>query len=94
MLWPRLPCFVRCHRGSIKGNNGTYSLPYEALFLLVLYRLSRPRCIRKEMEGFFGMHKSKISTGIICMIHAVHTLGVQYLDNPVIFITGCHIYVE
>jgi hypothetical protein len=66
-------------------NNGTHSLPYETCLLLELYRLSMPRCIRKEMEGFFGMHKSKISTGITCMTHAMHALGVQYLDNPVIF---------
>jgi hypothetical protein len=58
-LWQRLQCFLRGHRGSIKVNNGTYSLPYETLLLLVLYRLSRPRHIRKEMEGFFGIHKSK-----------------------------------
>ena len=66
-------------------NTGTYSLPYETLLLLVLYRLSRPRHIRKEMEGFLAIHKSKISTGITCMIHAMHAFGVQYLDNPVIF---------
>ena len=35
-LWPRLQCFLRGHRGSIKVNNGTYSLPYETLLLLVL----------------------------------------------------------
>ena len=69
-LWPRLQCFLIGHRGSIKVNNCIYSLPYETLLLLVLYRLSRPRRIRKEMEGFFGIHKSKISTGITCMIHA------------------------
>ena len=84
-LWPRLQCFLRGQRGSIKVNNGTYSLPYKTLLLLVLYRLSRPRHTRKDMEGFFGMHKSKISTGITCMIHTMHELGVQYLDNPVIF---------
>ena len=28
------------------------------------------------------------------MIHAMHVLGVQYLDNPVIFITGCHIMLR
>ena len=39
-LWPRLQCFLRSHRGSIKVINGTYSLPYETLLLLVLYRLS------------------------------------------------------
>ena len=93
-LWPRLQCFLRGHRGSIKVNNGTYSLPYETLLLLVLFRLSRPRRIRKEMEGFFGMHKSKISTGITCMIHAMHTLGVQYLDNPVIFHNRMPYYAE
>jgi hypothetical protein len=31
MLWLRLPCFLIGHRGSIKVNNGTYSLPYETL---------------------------------------------------------------
>ena len=76
-LWPRLQCFLRGHRSSIKVNNGSYSLPYEILLLLVLYRLSRPRCIRKEMEGFFRIQKSKISTGITCMIHAMHALGVS-----------------
>jgi nuclease HARBI1 len=46
------------------------------------------------MEGFFGMHKSKISTGIACMIHAMHALGVQYLDNPVIFHSRMPYYAE
>jgi hypothetical protein len=40
----------------MKVNNGTYSLPYETLLLFVLFRLSRPRLLRKEMEGFFGIH--------------------------------------
>ena len=93
-LWPRLQCFVICHRGSIKVNNDTYSLPYETLLLLVLYRISRPMHIRKEMEGFFGIHKSKISTGITGMIHAVHALGVQYLDNPFIFHIRIPYYAE
>jgi hypothetical protein len=84
-LWLRLQCFIRGHRGSIKVNNGTYSLPYETILLLVLYRLSRSRHITKEMEGFFGIHMSKISSGITCIIHAMHALGVQYLDNSVIF---------
>jgi hypothetical protein len=63
-LWPRLQCFLTGHRGSIKVNNGTYFLPYENLLLLVLYSLSRPRCIRKEMEGFFGIHMSKYQLGL------------------------------
>ena len=35
-LSPGLQCFLRGHRGSIKVNTGTYSLPYETLLLLVL----------------------------------------------------------
>ena len=46
------------------------------------------------MEGFFGIHKSKISTGITGMIHAVHALGVQYLDNPFIFHIRIPYYAE
>jgi hypothetical protein len=93
-LIPRLQCFLRGHRGSIKVNDGTYSLSYETLLLLVLYRLSRPRHITKEMEGFFEIHKSKISTRISCMIHAMHELRVQYLDNPVIFHNRMPYYAE
>jgi hypothetical protein len=63
-LWPRLQCFLRGHRGSIKVNNGTYSLPYETILLFVHYSLSRPRHIRQEMEGFFGVHKSKNQLGL------------------------------
>ena len=66
-------------------NNGTYSLPFETLLLLVLYRLSRLRRIRKEMEGSFGLHESQISTGKTCMIHAIHALAMQYLANPNVF---------
>jgi hypothetical protein len=54
-LWPRLQFFLRGHRGSIKVNNGTYTLPYETLLLLVLYRLSRPRYIRKGKEWNGGL---------------------------------------
>ena len=93
-LWPRLKCFLSSHRGSIKVNNGTYSLTYETIFLLVLHRLSRPRCIRKEMEDLLGIHKSRISTGITCMTHAMHALGVQYLDNSVIFHKMMPYYAE
>ena len=66
-------------------NHGNYSLPYETLLLLVLCRLSRPRHIRKELEGFFEQHKSQVSTGIKCMIYTMYELVLQYLDNPIIF---------
>ena len=42
------------------------------------------------MEGFLGLQKSKISSGITSMIYAMHALGVQYLDNSYFFTTACH----
>ena len=93
-LWSRLQIFLSGNKGSIKVKNDTYSLFYETLCLLVLYRLSRPRHMRKEREGFFGLHKSKISTGITCLIHAMHALALQYLDNPAIFHNRMPYYAE
>ena len=93
-LWSRLQIFLSQNKGSIKVKNDTYSLPYETLLLLVLYRLSRPRHMRKEREGFFGLHKSKISTEITCIIHAMHALVLQYLDNPAIFHNRMPYYAE
>ncbi len=52
---------------------------------MVLFRFARPRCIRKEMEGFFGIRRSKISSGIKAMVDAMHSLALLYLDNPQIF---------
>ena len=40
------------------------------------------------------MHKSKISTGMMCMIHAMHELEVQYLDNPVICYNRMSYYAQ
>jgi hypothetical protein len=46
------------------------------------------------MEGFFGIHESKISTAITYMIRAMHEVGVQYLDNSVIFHYRMPYYAE
>ena len=54
-------------------------------FLKAMFRFSRPRRIRKEMEGFFGIRRSKISAGIMAMVDALHSLAILYLDNPKIF---------
>ena len=42
-IWPRLQFYLRGHKGAVKVQNGKYSLPYETLLLLVLYRFSRSR---------------------------------------------------
>jgi hypothetical protein len=72
-LWPRIEQFLQGDKLSIVFSNGNYSAPYESLLLMVLFRFPRPRRLRKEMEGFFGYTKSKISTGIRDMVHALHS---------------------
>ena len=84
-LWPRLPCYLSGHKGAVKVQNGKYTLPFETLPLLVLYRFSRPSHLQEDMELFFGIRIARMSSSIHFMIHAMHALGVLYLDNLEIF---------
>ena len=93
-LWPWLQFYLSGHNGAVKVENGKYSLPYETLLLLVLYRLSRPRRLRKDMESFFGICIARMSSAINFMIHAMHALRVLYLDNPKIFHWRMPYYAE
>jgi hypothetical protein len=95
-LWPRLKnSFVEASdKQGIVFDKGRYCCPYETLLLMVLFRFSRPRRIRKEMEGFFGMRRSKISAGVHVMVDALHSLAVQYLDDPRIFHLRMPYYAE
>ena len=84
-LWPRLREYLVGSKTFIIFNNGNYSAPYETLFLMLLFRFSRPRRIRKEMESFFCYRRSKISAGIRAMADALYALSLCYLDNPRIY---------
>jgi DDE superfamily endonuclease len=84
-LWPRLQQYLVGSKAGVIFEGGKYSCPYETLLLMVLFRFSRPRRIRKEMEGFFGIRRSKMSAGIKAMVNAMHSLALLYLDNPKIF---------
>ena len=42
-IWPRLQFYLSGHKGAVKVENDKYSLTYETLLLLVLYRFSRSR---------------------------------------------------
>ena len=46
------------------------------------------------MESFFGICKSRMLSAINFMIHAMHALGVHYLDNPKIFHWRVPYYAE
>jgi hypothetical protein len=93
-LWPRLAPYLLGEKGRIKFGFGRYSCQYESLLLMMMYRLSRPCRIYREMEAFFGFRRSKICAGIRGMMNAMHTLSVKYLDNPIIFLHRMPLYAD
>lgn len=62
----------RGFKASIVYNNGNYSAPYENLYLLVLFRFSRPCRICKDMESIFVYRRTKLSTGIHNMVDTLY----------------------
>jgi hypothetical protein len=41
-LWPRLQCCLSGYKGTVKVEDGKFTLPHEILLLHVLFRFSRP----------------------------------------------------
>ena len=95
-LWPRMQPYLntKSKKTGIIFGDGRYCYPYETLFLMVLFRFSGPHRIQKEMEGYFGIRRSKISSGIYTMVNALHSLVLKYLDNPSIFHGRMPYYAE
>ena len=84
-LWPRLSIYFIGTKDAISFGNGHYSAPFETLLLLVMFRLSRPPRIRREMEEYFRFRRTKICAGIRAMVDALYSLAVQYLSDPTLF---------
>jgi len=80
-LWPRLAPLLDGSKDSIKCYNG-YRVPYETGLLLVLFRFSRPRRYRPEMEKYFGIRRAHLSAALITFIEALYQLALPYLSNP------------
>lgn len=83
-LWPKLGMLLDGDKESIKCSY-KYQCPYETGLLLTLFRLSRPRRIRPEIEKYFGMRKSKVSAVVATFINAIYELAIPYFSNPSIF---------
>ena len=48
----------------------------------------------QDQDATFGVCIARMSSAINFMIHAMHTLGVLYLDNPKIFLWQMPYYAE
>ena len=84
LLWPKMVLFLEGTRDKILVQN-RYTCDYETGLLLVLFRLSRPRRLRPDLETFFKMRKSHISAAINTFIDALYSVALPYLSDPSIF---------
>jgi len=56
-LWPKFSALLpgeNLMKDEVRVSHG-YTVPYETGFLILLYRLSRPRRLRPDMEKYFGI---------------------------------------
>ena len=90
-LWSRLD--IRGTYDNIRCEN-RYRCPFETALLILLFRFSRPRRYRPEMEEFFGMRISHLSNVLDTLVSAMYTLAEQYLSNPVLFRERLPYYAE
>ena len=68
-------------RGKITCVNW-YTIDYECGFLILFYRLSRPRRLRHDMEKTFGIRRSQSSVIIQTFSEALYQVAFPYLNNP------------
>jgi len=80
LLWPRMSIFIEGDKDKIKCTN-RYSCPYETGVLLCLFRLSRPRRLRPDMESFFHMRKSHISACLQTFMEAFYKVSMPYFNS-------------
>ena len=70
---------------SIKCFN-RFRCPFETALLILLYRFSRPRILRLEMEEFFGMCQAHLSAVLDKIVEGMYTLAFFYFTNPAMFV--------
>ena len=62
-----------------------YTIPYKTGMIILLYRYSRPRRLRPDMEMIFGIWKSRISAIIQTFSEALYNVAINYMVNPQIW---------
>jgi len=90
-LWDRMSFFLDGNKEDVVCVN-RYHCPYETGFLLVLFRLSRPRRLVPEMERFFSMRKSHMSACIKTFMHAFYQVSTKYFTDVSIWHSRMDLY--
>ena len=83
-LWPSMNHHLDGIREQITCVN-RYTIPYETGMIILLYRYSRPRRLRPDMELIFGIRKSRISAIIQTFSEALYNVAINYMVNPQIW---------
>jgi hypothetical protein len=84
LLWPKFKQHLDGDKGTIRCLN-RYVCHYETGLLIILYCLSRPRRLRPDMEQFFGMRLTHLSSVIATFMTAMHDIAVPYFTNPFVW---------
>jgi hypothetical protein len=92
-LWPKFSAILQGEKDEVQVRNG-YKVPYETGFLILLYRLSRPRRLRPDMEKYFGIRRSRLSAIIATFSEVFYSVALPYLSNPDIFHGHMPYYAE
>ena len=80
-LWPLMSVHLTGDRDKIKCFH-CYTIDYKCGFIILLYRLSRPRRVRHDMEKIFGIRRSRLSAIIRTFADALYKVAYPYLNNP------------
>ena len=92
-LWPRLREYLPGEIDWIQVNNN-YRCRFDTALIVMLFRFSRPRRFRPEMEAFFGMRCSHLSSILKSITYAFELLASQYLSDPSILHGRMPYYAE
>ena len=90
-LWGRLAPFLQGPRDNIQVK-GRYTTPYETGMLLLIYRMAHTTRVRPEMELFFGMRHCHIGCVLDSFSHALCSLALTYLSNPLLLSSRFGLY--
>ena len=83
-LWPLMSVHLTGDRDKIKCVH-RYTIDYECGFIILLYRLSRPRRVHHDMEKIFGIRRSRLLAIIRTFADALYKVAYPYLNNPSIW---------
>lgn len=83
-LWPVISPFLGKNKMKIRLLDD-YTAPFETCLLAYLFKMARPRRFINDMEKFFSLRKSHLSSIVQTFGDALYEVSIMYLQNPSIW---------